>query len=416
MARRLSTEARTATLARSIAGAPPASGAAEKLVRPRRRTLGDFAFTASGAMFVGVSVMIGVAAMAQQVNLLFLLFGLCMGALLVSGVLSGKPLKRVRIARVAPESAVAGRVFEIRFRLHNASRLARAYSIHLKERLDLKRMRGVCEAYVPVVGPRQTVEVCAPAICTRRGRLPLSEIVVATRFPFGLFRKSAAAALSGEIVVYPSTGQLRLPIRDPRRLSSTHTARQRRAMIESEEFHGLRDFRRGDNPRRIHWRRSVRTGRLLVRDMSQAQRPQLIVVVDPRSASPRADDLRRREDAISAAATFCVSGLERGLAVGLVGLTAPPLVLPPVAGLEHRAKFLYELALLEPAGDADPAAIASLIHWPGAWTGHCVVLSAVDDRVSAALSSIFAIRCGGVERLIAGSEEFERVVQLDGGA
>jgi uncharacterized protein (DUF58 family) len=396
-------------------------------VRARRRTLGDFAFTGNGAMFVVVSALIGVAAMAQQINLLFLLFGLCMGALLVSGMLSGKPLRRVRIARLVPEAAVAGRPFEIRYLLNNPSRWKRAYSIHLREAIDPARTRGACETYVPCVAPQQTLEVSAPVLCLRRGRLPLEEMVLSTRFPFGLFRKSATARIHHEMIIYPAAGRLKIPIRQPRGLSGATSLRNLRSGLEAEEFHSLRDYARGDNPRWIHWRRSVRIGRLLVREMRRVERPQLIVVVDLRAKSIRPQDLRAREQIISAAATFCLTGLERGLTVGLVGLMAPPLVIPPVAGLEHRTKFLQELALIEPSAAApplteglgsprsrvDPADIAARMHWPTAWAGHCVILSSLEDETLGRVTRIFVSRCRSVESFIAGTPRFHQAIALE---
>ncbi|HEY3242806.1 MAG TPA: DUF58 domain-containing protein [Phycisphaerae bacterium] len=382
-------------------------------VRARRRMMGDFSFTGNGAMFVVVAALIGVAAMAQQINLLFLLFGMCMGSLLVSGMLSGKPLRRVRIARLVPEAAVVGRPFEIRYILSNPSRLKRAYSIHLRERLDAEKIRGDCEAFAPCVAPQQSLEVAAPLVCLRRGRLPLSEIILSTRFPFGLFRKSATATIQNEMIIYPATGRLKIPIRQPRGLTGAISTRDLRAGPEAEEFHGLRDYARGDNPRWIHWRRSVRIGRLLVREMRRVQRPQLVLIVDPRVASTRPEDIHRREQVISAAATFCLAGLERGLAVGLVGLTAPPLVIPPVAGLEHRAKFLRELALIEPAEQVDPGEIAAQMHWPPAWAGHCVVLTSTEDQAIQRVSRIFAARCRSLESLVAGTPRFMQAIALE---
>src|ERR1041385_9564939 len=38
-----------------------------------------------------------------------------------------------------------------------------------------------------------------------------------------------------------------------------------------EEYYGVREYRIGDNPRRIHWRRTAQTGQLMVRDMAKTR-------------------------------------------------------------------------------------------------------------------------------------------------
>ena len=47
-----------------------------------------------------------------------------------------------------------------------------------------------------------------------------------------------------------------------------------------DEFYGLKEFRTGENPRWIYWRRSARTGALVAKEMTQVSPPRLMLLVD----------------------------------------------------------------------------------------------------------------------------------------
>ena len=68
----------------------------------------------------------------------------------------------------------------------------------------------------------------------------------------------------------------------------------------SASFHQLREYVPGDDLRRIHWRSTARTGELLVKQMVDTTRPELVVVLDNRAAAVGADDF---EEAVDIAAS-----------------------------------------------------------------------------------------------------------------
>jgi uncharacterized protein (DUF58 family) len=69
-----------------------------------------------------------------------------------------------------------------------------------------------------------------------------------------------------------------------------------------DRFHGLREYREGDDPRRIHWRTTARRGvRTYLEWRAEAGREVVVVLGRGETASPDAD--RRFERAVSVAAT-----------------------------------------------------------------------------------------------------------------
>ena len=66
-------------------------------------------------------------------------------------------------------------------------------------------------------------------------------------------------------------------------------------------FHQLREYVPGDDLRRIHWRSTAKTGDLLVKQMVDTTRPELVVVLDNRTSAIGADDF---EHAVEIAASI----------------------------------------------------------------------------------------------------------------
>ncbi len=110
----------------------------------------------------------------------------------------------------------------------------------------------------------------------------------------------------------------------------------------------IRDYRQGDDVRRIHWRSSARTGALMVRREERAWEPNATVIIDNRSRSysARRPD-RRLEWAVSAAASIAVHLLRDGFDLSLVESDGA-IVSPRRAGTAREAVVLERLALLRP--------------------------------------------------------------------
>src|SRR5512134_2419932 len=81
----------------------------------RRRPSLDFSLT--GLVYCSMMMFMGLAAINSQANLLFGVFGLMIGILLVSGIISRLVLRRVTIERALPEHAVVGRPATISYQI-----------------------------------------------------------------------------------------------------------------------------------------------------------------------------------------------------------------------------------------------------------------------------------------------------------
>src|SRR5687767_7394165 len=99
--------------------------------RVRRRPGLDFSLT--GLVFIAMMLFMGLAAINSQANLLFGVFGLMIGILVVSYFISLVVVRRVAVRRVMPEFGVVGRPLPISYEFHNRKRYWPSLSVCLSE-------------------------------------------------------------------------------------------------------------------------------------------------------------------------------------------------------------------------------------------------------------------------------------------
>ena len=161
----------------------------------RKRSRRKFRLTREGRAFLFVTVGVGLAAVNTANNLLYLVLGLLLSLLLVSGVLSDLALWKLRLKRNLPARLFAGRRSLIDVALLNEKRWLPSVSVEAIDEID-----GVdTEAARFVrVGPGKTEIGSYRFESPRRGLFELGTVRVLTRYPFGLIEKGYTIFLPDE--------------------------------------------------------------------------------------------------------------------------------------------------------------------------------------------------------------------------
>jgi uncharacterized protein (DUF58 family) len=180
------------------------SAAARK--RRRGRYARQLRFTREGRVFVLVTLGVGAAAVNTGNNLLYLVLGLLLSLIVLSGVLSELVLRNVRAERRLPRRAFAGSPALVELVLHNGKRRIPSFSIEAEDVAPGQPTDRRC--YFLKIGAGQEQVGGYQRTPARRGRLVLEEIILRTRYPFGLFEKSRVLHAPGELVVYPALATL----------------------------------------------------------------------------------------------------------------------------------------------------------------------------------------------------------------
>lgn len=165
-----------------------------------------------------------------------------------------------------------------------------------------EKFPGSTESYELEVPPLPFGEHRLPVtvLMNRRGRYLLDGLQAILTDPFHLVRNRRKFADPATFIVYPRIETLPAP---ERKLSSSGGDNYRRAPAsQGEDFYGVRDFRDGDDPRKIHWPTSARLGVLMVREEEVSARDRITLLLDDRSNAHSTESFDWAADAAASVA------------------------------------------------------------------------------------------------------------------
>jgi uncharacterized protein (DUF58 family) len=327
-----------AALRRSKKRQPRFFGRARRWLRPPR-TLRP---TRAGWAFFAITFGIGFAALNTGNNLLYMVLALLLAFLVLSGLLSEAALRGIRVRRRLPRELFAERDGRVVLDVTNDQSRASAYAVVVEDRIGSPGVgdQAAGRCFALQIGPGETQTRAYRLRPEQRGPLCFRGFVVSTRFPFGLFSKALVLDAEESTLVYPAIDPVALPdARGMRRRRGETTAPD--VAGHGATVSGLREHTPGDSRRRIHWRASLRSGILLVRDLEAERDADVEVRLDTRGVRGG----NRFEGRVRRAASEVVALLEAGRRVALrTGIDH----FAPGAGRAHRARLLRHLAEIQP--------------------------------------------------------------------
>lgn len=259
-----------------------------------------------GIGYLLIMVVLFVGSSLTRENRLMLVFAALAGPFVVNGWITYTMLQNVRVTRKVPPRAMAGELFSVEVDLTNDSPWISAWMMAAMDEVALVGQHARASVLFTRVPPRSVQAGHYQLRLSRRGRHQFGPLEVVSRFPLGLIERGCLFREFGETLVYPRIG--RLSPRWKRQLlgaSELVETPQPRLGVFDDEFHHLREYRPGDNPRAIHWRSSARRNTLIVREYQQNREHNLTLLLDLELGS-RIIDREPIEQALSVAATVCV--------------------------------------------------------------------------------------------------------------
>lgn len=247
-------------------------------------------------------------------NPLMLVFALMAGPFIVNGSIMFMMLKRLSVSREVPQRVMAGEPFSVTLTLNNPKRLISAWVMTVRDEVSNGRESLRPEVLFSRVPRRSSKRGQYQLRLSQRGRYTFESIQVNSRFPMGLVERGLVLGVRNEILVYPHIGRLTSGWRR-KMISATQLAsgsRLRQGTMH-DEFHRIREYRQGDDPRDIHWRTSARRNELMVREYRENRDRELILLLDVFLPTNASEAQRSRfEFAISFAATIASERLLSG--------------------------------------------------------------------------------------------------------
>ncbi|MBI1346855.1 DUF58 domain-containing protein [bacterium] len=240
-------------------------------------------------------------------NTLLLVFAAMAGPFVVNGWVTYTMLKNVRASRTPPARAMVGELFSVEIDLENQTHLVSMWMMVAQDQVTYGHSTWVPTVLFTRVPSMSVIAGHYQMRLMQRGRHHFGPIRITSRFPLGLIERGCLFRDFGEMLIYPRIG--RLSPQWKRRLlgaSELIETPQPRSGVFDDEYHHLREYLSGDNPRAIHWRSSARRNQLIVREYQQNREHHLLLLVDLWLSNQPAETSRRLvEQALSLTATLC---------------------------------------------------------------------------------------------------------------
>lgn len=342
--------------------------------------------TQQGTVYLWTLGLFSTFLLGFKANLAFLLGSIALGCAGVTWVLARRNLKGLTVDRQTPPRTQVGRPTPFRWIVHNTGSRARL-GVEFEERAarGVHPVRVVAE--MPVVPAGGEAQCEADLVFNRRGDMDLGrqDLTLGSRFPLGLFRGAGKLRLPARILVRAREGRVSPLLR--RRVRGRRPVEARRRFAAGDDVvYGIREYREGDDPRRIHWRTSARRAQLTVTEWRTEEGREAIILLG-RGAGAGGSAAVHFERAVSSAATLwraCLAdrlhvtlelgdgtpiqshgdgrGLERGLdalaRVSAQGSRKPRAALRRLGGATGQRAVIYVTAARETGLEAELASAA----------------------------------------------------------
>lgn len=369
--------ASTALLLAGVVGLITLPYLARRVVAARLRDALDFEITREGMAYLGVALIIGIAALNTTNNLLFIVLAAMLAAIVVSGFASAAVLRGLELDVSLPEIAFAGKPIVAQVKLQNPRKWIPAFSVRVAAHLhrNKKKKPGwewqrtdfffprnrkwirvpdyalrrkklphqppeILEmpVYFTFVPPHTTADAEVELTFAQRGRYSQDSFYLATRFPFSFLIKSRRVKLARELLVYPALLESQEFMEILPTIAGEHAALVRGL---GTELYRIREHTPQDPARFVDWKASAKTASLKVREFSREDEVRLRIVFD--NALPNTVSENAYEHAVSMAASLAWHLNGQGVSLSFAGMQ--------YNGAPYLYDFLLYLALVQPAAD-----------------------------------------------------------------
>ncbi len=301
-----------------------------------------FRITRQGWYYLAITLGVGLAALRTGNNLLFLVLGMMLGMILLSGFMAETALRALEPRRHPPLEMLSCKPFLMGVSVRNKKRVLPSFAVEVEDMLEGQLMDKRCFFLKIPAGRRQTTSY--RHAFPRRGKYKFPGFKLSTKFPFGLLRKSLFVHFEGEVIVYPSPIKVNVP---PGAVSNLSGYGSRKRMKRHGDPFGLREYRPGDDPRQIYHRASAHLDRTVVREYEDAAADRVVIYLDNELKPGEGGSYLRASEAIETAIgqAAYLAGFFSGKGLDVSVVTRSGYV-PFGSGRMHVGAVMRFLALL----------------------------------------------------------------------
>ena len=223
----------------------------------------------------------------------------------------------------------------------------RPFSFSQRRRTNPFRLAKLKEAVLPVLPPKQVAETSVELTPLRRGVVHLDGVTLARPDPLGIFRALRKIPLPQSVLILPKRYFIP-PIALPGAMKYQQGGVALASNVgQSDEFVALREYRRGDPVRHIHWRSWAKAGKPIVKEFEDEFFVRHALILDTFTDRPHTEEF---EEAVSVAASFACTALTQESLLDLLFVGTEAYCFTAGRGLAHADQMLEILASVQPCG------------------------------------------------------------------
>jgi len=238
------------------------------------------------------------------------------------------------------------------------SKRVRPFRMAQRRRSNPFRLANVKEANVAPLPAGGEAAAQVEVLPLRRGILRFAGVTLARPDPLGLFRSFVRVSAPQSVLILPRRYPIP-PVALPGALRYQQGGVALAADVgRSEEFVSLREYRRGDPLRHIHWRSWAKAGKPIVKEFEDEFFVRHALVLDTFGGEPNGEIL---EEAVSVAASFACAVLTQESLLDLLFVGNQSYCFTAGRGLAHADQMLEILASVQNCADKPFATLEQLV-------------------------------------------------------
>jgi len=280
--------------------------------------------TRHGVLFLLVLFGMLLGSINYNNNLGFLLVFLLGGMVLVSIIHTWRNLLGLNVLSVSAAPVFAGETAVFQVLTRSETLLRKGVSLGFENAVRI----------LETIAPGTETNAALTWVTERRGLYSPGKLIIATRFPLGLFRAWANLNTEAAVVVYPQPLAGALDLTDSMAGGDADKAKEIRG---ADDFKGLKQYQPGDAIQHIAWKTLSRGQGVFTKEFAGEERSSVMLDY----AAVPADDAEYR---LSRLTDMVLQASQRQLAYGL---KLPGHYLPPDKGERHKQECLKTLALFQ---------------------------------------------------------------------
>jgi Protein of unknown function DUF58 len=273
--------------------------------RKKKRIKRTVSFPRQGLVYLAILQVMVLGALLGRANLLLLIFSLMAGVFVVNGGSIYWMLQRLQLKRTLPDSVSAGQVFSVQVALTNHKKIISSRMMEVIDTLSDDKQSYKAETVFAYVSPGSTEYGSYQLKLSKRGKYHFGSMKISSRFPLGIVERGVVTDHPDELLVFPRIGRLSLSWKNMMRADQeVLQSGNLKHRVHEDEFHRIREYRDGDNPRAIHWTSTAKQGEIMVKEFHENRESNLDIILDLWQSDKKAEIQELRiELAISFIAT-----------------------------------------------------------------------------------------------------------------